>query len=102
MGSLKRKMSRAKAKKTKKDLKKQINLFDELGDKCEACGTPYDKNSREDVTTWNVVVRETEKIVRLYCPECWGEANKIIKEIKNDFRIHKETGGKGTEPSQSQ
>lgn len=90
-------MLRAKTKKAKKDMKKQLMLFEKIGDKCEACDEPYDKTSREHVTTWNIVVREKEKIVRLYCPKCWTEAKEVIKEIKNDFRIYKETGGDGAE-----
>ena len=52
--------------------------------------------------TWNVVVREEEEIVRLYCPECWDKANKIIKEIKDDFRIHKESQRENSGESQSE
>jgi len=99
MGSLKRKMLRAKAKRAKKDMKKQLMLFEHLGDQCEACDEPYDKNSREHATTWNVIVREKEKVVRLYCPKCWAEAREVIKELKNDFRVYKETRGDGSEQS---
>ena len=63
----------------------QLNMFDELGDECSACEKPYDKKSKEHATTWNVVVREKEKIVRLYCPECWTKAKSIVKEFGNFF-----------------
>jgi hypothetical protein len=98
MGSLKRKMSRQKAKRAKKEMKQQLAMFDKLGDKCNACEKPFDKKSKEQAMTWNVVVREEEKVVRLYCPECWDKAKKIIKEIKDDFRVHKEGGCEGSEP----
>tara|TARA_A100001391_G_C5043530_1_gene271539 strand:- start:1100 stop:1387 length:288 start_codon:yes stop_codon:yes gene_type:complete len=94
MGSIKRKMARNKAKRKKKQfekaMKQQLLMFDKLGDECAACQKPFDKKSKEHATTWNVVVREEEEIVRLYCPECWDKANKIIKEIENDLRVHKE------------
>ena len=78
-------------------MKKQLALFDLIGDKCEACEKPYDRKLREHVTTWNVVVKDKEKIVRLYCPDCWTKAKQVIKEIKNDFRIYKEERGNRTE-----
>ena len=94
MGSLKRKMARKQAKRKKKkaekQMKEQLFMFNKLGDSCDACGVAFDKKSKEHAMTWNVVVREEEAIVRLYCPECWDKANKIIKEIENDLRVHKE------------
>ena len=104
MGSLKRKMARNKAKKEKKQfekaMKQQLLMFDKLGDECSACQKPFDKKSKEHAMTWNVVVREQEEIVRLYCPECWDKANKIIKEIKDDFRVYKESQRENTGESE--
>jgi hypothetical protein len=94
MGSLKRKLERKNKKKNKKATEKkmqdQLMMFDKLDDHCAACEKSFDKKSKEHVSTWNVVVREKEDIVRLYCPECWDKANKLIKEIENDFRVQKE------------
>ena len=45
------------------------------------CSAEFDKKNKEQVMTWNVVVREKEKIVRVYCPTCWDKAQKIITEI---------------------
>ena len=91
MGSLKRKIARKKAKKAKERMSSQIMMFDNLGEECSACLQPFDKKLKEHVTTWNVVVREKEKIVRLYCPECWNKAVDLIKEVQDDFRIREET-----------
>ena len=90
MGSLKRKLARNTAKRLKKNMKEQIAMFDKLGDECSACSKEFDKKSKEHAATWNVVVREKEKVIRLYCPECWDKANKLIKELQNDFRVHEE------------
>lgn len=93
MGSIKRKMQRnlLKAqKKAEKKMAKKLMMFDMLEDECAACREPFDKKSKEHATTWNVVVREQEKVVRLYCPTCWQKANDLIKEIQDDFRIHEE------------
>ena len=101
MGSLKRKIVRNKAKQTKKRMAEQLNMFDKLGDECSACDKPYDKKSKEHVSTWNVVVKEKEKIVRLYCPECWEMAHNLIKEIQNDIRIYNEKGSEVSDTSES-
>jgi len=101
MGSLKRKLTRNKAKKAEKRMAEQISMFDSLGDACAACQEPFDKKSKEHVSTWNVVVREEEKIVRLYCPECWDKANKLIEEIQDDIRIQDERRREATEQSKS-
>ena len=94
MGSLKRKLARNQVKKNKKaekQMTKKLMMFDKLEDECASCEKPYDKKSKEHAMTWNVVVREKEDIVRLYCPECWDKANELIKEVQNDLRIRDET-----------
>ena len=101
MGSLKRKIARNKVKQTKKRMAQQLNMFDKLGDECSACEKPYDKKSKEHASTWNVVVKEKEKIVRLYCPECWTMAHNLIKEIQNDIRVYNEKGGEASDTSES-
>jgi hypothetical protein len=94
MGSLKRKLERNQEKKdkkaTEKKIQNQLMMFDKLEDHCAACEKPFDKKSKEHASTWNVVVREKEDVVRLYCPECWDKANKLIEEIQNDFRVQEE------------
>ena len=87
-------MMRNKMKRVKKDIEKQMKrqlmMFGKLEDECAACQKPFDKKSKEHAMTWKVIVREDEEAVRLYCPECWDKANKIIKEIEDDLRIHEE------------
>jgi len=87
MGSLKRKMARKALKtqkKAEKKMAKRLMMFDMLDDECAACLAPFDKQSKEHAMTWNVVVREQEKVVRLYCPECWDKAQSIIKQVENE------------------
>ena len=92
MGSLKRKIARKKAKKAEKDLNKKIGLFNKLGDKCLVCEDPFDKANKEQVQSWFVVVREEQQKVNLYCPECWGTAQKVIEEYgKQNFSVDNQT-----------
>ena len=76
-------MARNKAKQAKKDLKQKVGMFDKLEDECLVCEKPFDKKSKEDVTSWFVTVREKQGVVNLYCPECWGTAQKVIEEFNN-------------------
>lgn len=77
-----RKPWRKKAKETEKDLKKKIGLFNKMGDECLTCQEFFDKTDVEMVSTWHVVVRKEDEEVRLYCPDCWYKATKIISDFK--------------------
>ena len=70
-----------KSKKKKTDVGQKLGLIDLLPSECMICSAEFDKNNKEQVMTWNVVVREKERIVRVYCPTCWNKAQKIIAEI---------------------
>ena len=91
MGSLKRKMARRRAKKQNKEFKDKVGLFTKLGDECCACQKPFDKKSKEQISTWRVVVRETEKLVRLYCPVCWETATKAVKQVMENEQKNSST-----------
>ena len=84
MGSMSRKLRRKnlakKRKQAEKDVVQKMNMFDKIPDKCSACEEPFDKKNRDMVSTWNVVVRAEEEVVRLYCPTCWTTATNVIKE----------------------
>ena len=83
-----KKIKRNNQKRIQKDLeqevKEKLGMFDKIGEKCLACKKEFDKTNREMVESWNVVVRESEGIVNLYCPECWDFAQKIVKEVFNE------------------
>jgi len=85
-----RKQRRAAAQAAKKsgdkELSEKIFLFEQMPDECSACIKPFDKKDKEMVKSWNVVVREKENVVRLYCPDCWQKAINVVKTYgeKND------------------
>ena len=70
-----------KSKQKKTDLDKKIGLFNLTPDRCMICDKAFDKQNREMVSTWNVVVREKQQIVRVYCPTCWNKAKSILDEL---------------------
>ena len=80
-----RKIKRNQEKRAKKQLEKEIkqkmNMFDKIDDSCLACQKTFNKKDKEMVSSWYVAVREDK--VNLYCPQCWGTAQKIIQELKN-------------------
>jgi|TARA_R100000388_G_scaffold17954_1_gene13965 ribosomal protein L44E len=86
--SLERKLRRKQAKKGKKRAEKElatkVALFGHLPNKCLTCETPFDKLDREQVMSWNVVVRQKEEKVNLYCPQCWDNAQQTIKKYMED------------------
>tara|TARA_R100000808_G_C2138867_1_gene146838 strand:+ start:945 stop:1241 length:297 start_codon:yes stop_codon:yes gene_type:complete len=86
MSSETRKFRRKGAAKSKKKAEKEmatkVALFGKLPDYCLTCEEPFDKMNKEQVMSWNVVVNEKEEQVRLYCPDCWGKAQEIIKDFK--------------------
>ena len=86
--SIKRKLRRKQAKKGKKRAEKElatkVALFGNLPKKCLTCEEPFDKLNREQVMSWNVVVRQKEEKVNLYCPECWDNAQQTIKKYMED------------------
>jgi excinuclease UvrABC helicase subunit UvrB len=74
-----------KLKQAERDLQEKMGMFDKLPDACDACKKDFNKKDKTMVQSWNVVVREAEGVVRLYCPECWNAASKAVEEVmKNE------------------
>ena len=84
-----RKQRRSAEKQSKKDgneeMAEKVALFGLIGDQCLVCSKPFDKKNKEMVMSWNVVVRETEEKVNLYCPECWNGALKMLNEARSEI-----------------
>jgi len=59
-----------------------------MPDDCFICHKSFDKTDKQMVMSWNVVVREKEQSVKIYCPTCWNNAVNILKQygvpIKNE------------------
>jgi hypothetical protein len=45
--------------------------------------------------TWFVVVKQTEKVVRLFCPECMSKAKKAVEDasVKHETEVIQESDG---------
>jgi len=70
-----------KSKTKATELNQKLGLFNLLPSECMICQQSFDKTNKEMVKTWNVVVREKEQVVRVYCPTCWNKAQSILGEL---------------------
>ena len=68
------------------ELSEKMSMFESLPDECLACLKPFDKKNKEMVTTWSVVVREEQSVVRLYCPECWDNAISTVQTYNQKIK----------------
>jgi len=75
----KKKKDKAKAKAQQEILGKQINMFDRLPEACDTCGKEFPK-TREAHMSWRVTVRNKEKLVRLFCPDCLDKAKQAVEK----------------------
>ena len=74
----KKKKEKAIAQDVQSKIKKQMNMFDRLPKTCSACSKEFPK-TREAHMAWQVVVRNKEQQVRLFCPECQQKAKKLVE-----------------------
>tara|TARA_R100000406_G_C3056328_1_gene110132 strand:- start:291 stop:575 length:285 start_codon:yes stop_codon:yes gene_type:complete len=74
-----RQIKKSKAKTS--EMEQKLGLFDLMPNECLVCHKSFDKTDKEQVMSWNVVVREQEQSVKIYCPSCWNSAIKILNEI---------------------
>ena len=86
---IQRKIKKMKEKQADKDVKEKVNLFSKLEDCCLVCEKPFEKQSKEMVKSWYVVVRENQKKVNLYCPECWTRASSMVNKLKEEINAEK-------------
>ena len=56
------------------------------------CEDDFDKNNKEMVQDWSVVVHDKKEQVRLYCPSCWEQAVKLVEEVMYDIGEKLESG----------
>jgi len=85
MSSVSRKFRRARKREAEKDMQEKLSLMGNMPDSCLSCEAKFDRNSKEQVSSWRVVVREQEGKVNLYCPSCWDKAVNLLKEIEKDM-----------------
>jgi len=63
------------------DLAEKISQFGKLPEQCNICQETFDKEDRNMLQSWSVVVKQ--EVVRLFCPECMKKAKEVIDNAKN-------------------
>ena len=76
-----RHMAKEQRAKGNEDLADKIMLFDKLPDQCFMCESEFDKTDKQMVSSWNVVVKEAQQKVSLYCPTCWTMAQEMVSKV---------------------
>ena len=74
-------MAKKQRAKGNQDLADKIMLFDKLPDQCYMCESTFDKTDKQMVSSWNVVVKEAQQKVSLYCPTCWTMAQEMVSKV---------------------
>jgi len=75
-----RALSRNVGEDTTENLAQKISQFGNLPESCNVCQESFDKQNKEMVQSWNVVVRQ--ETVRLFCPECIRKTREALNERK--------------------
>lgn len=83
MSSADKKLLRKKEKDMQKEAAKKVGLFDMIPEECNVCKSPFDRKSKEMAQTWFVSVFEEEKVVDLFCPDCWSKINEDQSKAAN-------------------
>jgi hypothetical protein len=73
-----RELERYANKDDVKNLSEKISIFGNLPQQCCACTNAFDKQNKDMIDSWRVVVRQ--EVVRLFCPDCIQKTQDIINE----------------------
>ena len=76
---IKRQKDKKRLDKDMQDVKNKIALFQRRPDECSACNKKFPEKDREAHMTWQVVVRNEEETVRLFCPDCLKKAKQAVE-----------------------
>ena len=59
----------------------KISQFGKLPEQCSACQKEFDKQDRDMLQSWSVVVKQD--VVRLFCPDCINKTKEILENATN-------------------
>tara|TARA_R110002020_G_scaffold372957_1_gene584374 strand:- start:53 stop:310 length:258 start_codon:yes stop_codon:yes gene_type:complete len=68
-------------KNVTENLAEKISQFNKLPEQCNICQEQFDKQDKDMVQSWSVVVKQ--EVVRLFCPQCINKAKEVIDNGKN-------------------
>jgi len=75
----KKKKEKALAQQSQQRMNKRMNMFDKMPKACSICSVEFPL-TQEAHMSWQVAVRNSEELVRIFCPDCQEKAKKITGE----------------------
>tara|TARA_R110002074_G_scaffold244117_3_gene415874 strand:+ start:168 stop:431 length:264 start_codon:yes stop_codon:yes gene_type:complete len=72
-----RSLDKHMGKDVAENLAQKISQFGKLPQQCSACQKEFDKQDKQMVQSWSVVVKQ--EVVRLFCPECINTAKEMLE-----------------------
>jgi hypothetical protein len=67
----------------------KVAQFGKLPQKCDACREPFDKQDKDMLQSWSVVVKQ--ETVRLFCPHCIRKTQEALENVSKE-NIETSTG----------
>ena len=76
-----RALNKHMGKEATENLAQKISQFGKLPEQCTACQKEFDKQDRDMLQSWSVVVKQD--VVRLFCPDCINKTKEILQQNGN-------------------
>ena len=73
-----RAMEKSIGAKRANDVSEKVAQFGKLPQKCDVCQELFDKQNKDMIQSWSVVVRQ--ETVRIFCPDCLQKTKEIIDD----------------------
>jgi ribosomal protein L44E len=65
-------------------LAQKISQFGKLPQQCTACQKEFDKQDKDMIQSWSVVVKQ--EVVRLFCPDCIQKTKEALQHVSTEDR----------------
>lgn len=87
-----------KRKKKEIDVQKTMNMFDKIPNNCLICNKGFNKTDKQMVKEWKVIVKNEPASVKLYCPDCWEQAQTTLEYINKQHLVEEKDTQQGAQP----
>ena len=80
----KKKKEKALAQQSQQRMNKRMNMFDKMPKACSICSVEFPL-TQEAHMSWQVAVRNSEELVRIFCPDCQEKARELVEGEKDEL-----------------
>ena len=78
-----RHIEKTMGEETSNNFAEKISQFERLPEQCTTCQNSFDKQNKDMVQSWQVVVRQ--ETIRLFCPECIEKAQAAVEQVEDKY-----------------